>query len=436
MQSRPQQRRPQSSTLARRLALALGGLAALALAAGCDDEPDVVIVAITRTPQPAAAEASTSVVPQPPTADTETPVPASSAALPEPPESLLAGANLLVPYLAGGGADMERCLPELVAAWEFAAAEEPRCVFADLDGDGAREFALLVTLPGDEDTQPGDVWFFGSAEQGHRLLDSARSLANSALGGVRIVAADDLTGDGLPEVVVASLSCGGVICTTDFLIVSAHRGRLEDLAPEKIEITGLEDATVEEATGDGQLDLVLRGGVITSAAAGPPRPFRNTLSWSGLRFFVDEQPDPTRYLFHAIVDADALFASGDYAGARERYELAAADATLADWKAEIGSRAGRAELTPYALFRAGIAALRQGEGVAGRVLLERAFREHARSLHGTVAASYLSALIEGKTLGEACVVVEALLTGREAEFAEAWDYGYANPEHTIAGLCR
>ena len=421
--------------LARRLALSIVGLAALALAVGCDDEPDVVIVAMTRTPQPAAVEESTSVVPQPPTADTTTPAPASSASLPERPESLLAGANLLVPYLASGGADMERCLPELVAAWELAAAEEPRCVFADLDGDDAREFALLVTLPGDKDAQPGDVWFFGSAEQGHRLLDSARSFANAALGGVRVVAAEDLTGDGLPEVVVASLNCAAAICTTDFLIVSAHRGRLEDLAPDEIEITGLESATVEEAIGDGRLDLVLRGGVITSAAAGPPRPFRRTLSWSGLRFSVDEQPESTRYLFHAVVDADSLFASGDYAGAREGYELAASDTTLADWKAEIGSPAGRAELTPYALFRAGIAALHQGDGAAGRMLLERAFREHERSLHGTVAASYLAALIEGRTLGEACAVVEALVADRATEFAETWDYGYSNPEHTIDRLC-
>ncbi len=436
MQCRSLQSRPQSSTPAGRLALAIVGLAALALAAACDGESDVVIVAITSTPRPAATEETTSVVPPPPTAATGTPAPASSAALPEPPESLLAGANLLVPYLAAGAADMAGCLPELVAAWEFAASEEPRCVFADLDGDDASEFALLVTLPRDGATQPGDVWFFGSADQSHRLLGSARSFANAALGGVRIVAADDLTGDGLPEVVVASLSCGTAICTTDFVIVSAHRGGLEDLAPAAIEIPALESATVQDTNGDGRLDLVLRGGVIASAGAGPPRPSRHTLSWSGLRFFVNEQPDPPRYQFHVIADADALFASGDYAGAHERYELAAADATLADWKAEIGSPPGRAELTPYALFRAGLAALRQGDGAAGRVLLERAFGDHPGSLHGTVANSYLSALIQGKTPGEACVEVEALLAGRADEFAQAWDYGYANPEHTIAALCR
>ena len=419
-----------------RLALAVAVLAALALAAACRDDSDVVIIAITRTPGAEATAESTSVAPLPPTADTATPVPAASAALPARPENLLAGANLLVPYLAGGRADLRDCLPELVSAWEIAEAEGPRCILADLDGDGAEEFALLVTLPRDGGTQPGDVWFFASADQGRQLRGSARSFANAVLRGVRIIAADDLTGDGLAEVVISSLNCGAAICTTDFLIVSAHRGQLEDLAPEQIEVPGLESVTVEDATGHGTPDLVLRGGAIAGAGAGPPRLSLRTLSWSGLKFFVDEQPDPPQYLFHAIADADALFASGDYAGARELYERAAADTALADWKQETGSQPGRAELIPYALFRAGIAALRQGDSGGGTALLERAFQDHELSLHGLVAATYLEALNGGGTPSEACQLVETVLRTRAARFARAWDYGYANPQHTIAGLCR
>ena len=409
--------------------------AALALSA-CGDESDIVIVAITRTPEPATTAVATSVSPLPPTAGTATPGPAPSAELPAAPDSLLAGANLLAPYLASDAANLQDCLPRLVAAWGFGEAEGPRCVLDDLDGDGVREFALLVTLPRGGPDRPGDVWFFEGADEGHRLLGSARSFANAALGGTRIVAAEDLTGDGLPEVVVSSLACDADACTTDFLIVSAHRGRFEDLAPDEIEIAGLESVEVEDATGDGRLDLVLRGGVIEAAGSGPQRATRRTLSWGGLRFFVDERLDPPIYLIHAIADADALFASGDLAGARESYEQAAADMTLADWKLESGLRPGREELVPYSLVRAGLAALRQGDSAAATALLDRAYKRHQRTLYGLAAIIYLAALNQGGTQAEACDLVETFLSTRASEFARIWDYGYANREHSIAGFCR
>ena len=410
--------------------------AAVLALAGCGDESDIVIVAITRTPEPATAGEATAVSPLPPTAGTATPGPAPSAELPAAPDNLLAGANLLVPYLASGAANLQDCLPRLVAAWGFGEAEGPRCVLDDLDGDGIREFALLVTLPRGGPDRPADVWFFEGADEGHRLLGSTRSFANAALGGTRIVAAAALTGDGLPDVLVSSLSCDADACTTDFLIVSAHRGRFEDLAPDEIEIAGLESVEVEDATGDGRLDLVLRGGVVEAPGAGPQRPMRRTLSWGGLRFFVDDRLDPPVYLIHAIVDADALFASGDLAGARERYEQAAADTTLADWQAESGLQTGRDELVPYALFRAGLAALRRGDSASATELLDRAFKRHQRSLHGLAAATYLATLNQGGTEAEACDLVETFLLTRASEFARIWDYGYANPEHSISGFCR
>ena len=252
---------------------------ALALAAGCGDESDVVIVALTRTPTPEATAAGGPLTPPSPTAATATPVAAPSSALPPPPEALLAGANALAPYLAGGAANLEGCIPEVVAAWGFAEAEGPRCVLADLDGDGSDEFAVLVTLPLLGETQPGDVWVFANVRGDARLRASARALANAVLGDVGIVAAADLTRRWTAEIVVSSRTCGADICSTDFLIVSAHRGAIENLAPDEIEVAALDSAEVEDVTGDGRPDLVLRGGVIASAGAGPPRAFRRTLAW-------------------------------------------------------------------------------------------------------------------------------------------------------------
>lgn len=93
-------------------------------------------------------------------------------------------------------------------------------------------------------------------------------------------------------------------------------------------------------------------------------------------------------------------------------------------------------LVPYALLRAGLAALRGGDSNGALLLLAQAVSGHESSLHGIAAATYLAALTGGKTPPEACSAMETYLQTRAADFARAWDYGFANPEHSITSICR
>ncbi len=419
----------------RLVALVAVAVVTLALGAACSDDSDVVIVAITRTPEAEATATAAAGAQSPgtPTASTATPTPSPSRTVPAKPDNVFAGANLLVPYLLSGAADTEQCLPALAQAWQLNQAHEIECATTDLDGDGEAEFVLRVAL---DETGPGDVWLFAGVAQGRRLHGSARSFAGSVLSDVRIVAVDDLTGDGLAELIVSSESCGAASCTTSFLIISGHRGAIENLAPADLALEGADPPRIEDVTDDGLLDLVVQGGAVTGEDAGPPRPFVRRVYWSGLRFFVVDQPEPARYLIHAIADADALFGSADWASAHERYLAIAAADTLADWKVEAGETPGRNELTAYAVFRAGLSSLRAGDVAAAMAELERSFDEHPTSLLGVAAAVYLDALRKGETTTEAFAATETFLQTRGSLFARIWNYGYANPEHTIAGVCR
>ena len=218
-------------------------LSALALfAASCGDGGDVRVVALT--PTPASEQTPVRSIDGPATIITATPtagpiegtatptatVTASAGEPPEPPkrpEQPLASALLLRDYLATGEANLPGCLPELVSAWELAPTSGARCLFADFDGDGASEFAFAVTLA----DGGGDIWFYESAEDEYRLLTSARVLLNATLDGVTIDAIADLTGDRFPDLVISALRCGDAGCERQLLIVSTHRGRLENLAP-------------------------------------------------------------------------------------------------------------------------------------------------------------------------------------------------------------
>ena len=357
--------------------------------------------------------------------------------LPFAPDNPVGGGLLVAEYLAGGLADIEGCLPELVRDWELEPVAGLRCAIGDIDGDGRDELIYAVSVPG-EPEQPGDIWFFDDSEAGYRLFTSARALANEILAGVNIEAMVDLTGDGAPEAVISTRSCDGERCTTNFVIASAHRGfAVEDLAPSDLVATSTEGLSFEDGSDDQLTDLLIRREAESDdPAAGPQRGSTLIVSWSGLRFRIDEQPDPPEFLIHLIADADEAYSSGDLELASALYIQAAADLSLRDWKSEQGQRAGRFELQPYALFRAALAAQRQGDPETALRLLDRAFVEHANSLHGLAAGIYLQALQDGNAASTACTVSESYLGRLSSVYVDIWDYGFENPDHSITTLCR
>lgn len=417
------------------LALAALVAGALALLAACGDGGDVQIVALTRSPTPEGAPGGPTAV-APPTSITATATPAPSSVLPARPDNPVAGGLLVASYLAGGAADIAGCLPDLVEAWGLSATSGERCLLADMDGDGVGELAYALTLAPAGETGPGDVWFFQGADESFRLYSSARVLANAVLEDVTIEAATDLTGDRFPELVISARICGADVCTSRFLIASSHRGTLEDLAPEDLTIATLESVRIEDLSGDGLPDVILKGSTVPTPGAGPPRSAEHVLNWGGLKFFDRELADAPRYLFHAIVDADEAFAAGAYGDARSQYEAAAANNGLVDWRVESGQGSGRGELIPYALFRAGLAALRSGDNAGGLPLLGRAADGYGASLHGQVAAIYREAIQAQVPPSLACSSVEQFVQPQASRYAQIWDYGFANPEHRISDLCR
>ena len=424
-----------SLVIHRWLAAAAAALLALLVAAACGDGGDVQIVALTRTPTPEADSGDPTPIP-PPTSITATATVAASAELPLRPANPLASGLAVAGYLAGGQANIAGCLPELVSAWQLEPTTGERCLFADIDGDGEGEFAFALTLGPSGETAPGDVWFFQSADESFRLFSSARVLANRVLEDVVIEATADLTGDRFPDLVISARSCDAEICTTRFIIASAHRGRLEDLAPDDLAVAGLESVTVEDATGDGIADLIVSGGTVPTPGAGPPRASERVLNWGGLIFFERERFDEPRYLFHAIVDADEAFAAAEYEEARNLYEAAAVDTSLVDWRVEQGLGSGRSELVSYALFRAALAGLRSDDDAGAIGNLDRAVSGYGGALHGQVAAIYREALQTQVPPNLACAAVENFLGLQASRYAQIWDYGFANPEHAISDLCR
>lgn len=402
----------------------------LLLACGSSD-PDVLVrsAEITATARPDATA--------PPDDATAEPEPDEPVELPFRPGNPVGGGLQVAEYLAGGLANIEECLPELVEDWDLEPTDGDRCLLGDIDGDDRDELIYLVSVPG-EPAAPGDVWFFDDADQSYRLFTSARAVANEILAGVKIEAYADLTGDGAPEAVISSQACDGELCTTSFVIASAHRGfEVEDLAPADLSLSSTDGLSFEDATGDQLIDLVVRREVAEEEpGAGPQRASSLVVTWTGLRFRLEEETDDPEFLFHLVTDADSAYRSGDLDLASQLYMQAANDSVLRDWKQEHGERAGRQELQPYSLFRAALAAQRNGDAAGALSLLDRTFADHPNSLHGLAAGVYRTTLQNGDSAGTACASTEAFLENLSTFHLGVWDYGYDNPTHEIGSLCR
>lgn len=410
----------------RRLLLAVSGLVALAAAAcsgGGEGDESIRISSVDAASSTALATTTPTPTPTP----TPLPVPAK-------PENAFAGGRLVEAYLAEGEPDIEGCLPEVVTEWGMAPeVDGVRCASLDLDGDRKDEFVFLISYgAGADDTSPyeADLWFFEDEDAGYRFFNSARALANGITSALRIRSVEDLTSDGLPDVVLTWDECGASTCLTHVTIASNHNGTLEDLAPEDASLESVEEFTMEGGA------ISLRGGKVSSAGAGPQRELTKTVTWAGSHFRTETVEGAPTHLIHLVNDADRLFAAGQYEDARLAYLAVVNDTALADWKAEIGEAPGRPELQAYSTFRAGLSAYRQGDLLDAGQLLERTATSYAPTMHGRAALEYLVSLSGGSPPELACTAAERYLDTVAEQYNAFWNYGTENPQRTVTTLCR
>ena len=410
--------RPRAGLPLPRAVVALTAGLALLLGA-CSTDSGIRVT--TGTPSPTAEGA-------PLATGTPRPIP-----LPPLPENPFGGGIPVAAYLAGGPANMADCLPELVEEWGLEAETQGiRCAAVDIDGDTRDEWVFVLNFPGTGGTVGlGDVWFFEEKESGYRYFNSARGLANAATAGVQIHEVRDFTRDGIPDILMTWQECAQDVCHTHALVASHHNGSLQNLAPAEAVVESLQDFTVAEGG-----EVRMEGGIPADAESGPTRPQVVTLAWAGLQFRATVEDGDPVFLIHLVNDADALFARGEYTAARERYLEAATDASLRDWKLESGLPSERAELVPYAYFRAAIATLREGDPIGIGTYLDRAADGHEGSMHGAAANIYREALRQANTPEIACAATESYLGTIQPLYNAFWDYGPSVPQRTVFTLCR
>lgn len=375
------------------------------------------------TPSPAStatATASPSLMPTP----TPTPDPLG------PPPRDLASARAAIDRLE---ASIGVCAPLVAERWGV------RCAAADIDGDLRPDTAVLFPLdqPAPVAPHPGVVFVNLTTAAGYLAL-SPPGAADTSILGRAVFAIADRDGRPGPEVSFLENLCTATRCASLVRIYTWDGAAWRDIGPADQGIVALDRVAIE---GEGASStIVMHSQPTASAAAGPTRggTYRYTLS-AGRYALREARLDPPEYLFHAIVDADALFARGQWLEAIAAYEAAIANTALRDWREEVGRGPSRDALAAYALFR--IAVAEAASGGDPNPALDRLIREGKEPVFVNAAEAFRKGYQERESPGGGCLEVTRYLatTGPGIDtpgyIQRLLDHGYANPQYTYRDIC-
>ncbi len=363
------------------------------------------------------------------------PIPAGAQPLPglvDVPTSALG----VMTFLNAGGS-----LEALLTALENGAWLPPReqsVAQTDLTGDGLDDLALAVLDPSaGVIAPPGSLYLMVCSGAGYVLAYT--SPPDAQAGAPLLHAVQDLTGDGVPELVVSRGLCGAHTCMERFEVLrwqgsvftNSLEGTTEDLPTPSLALNG------PSAVGTFELSITATG--IASAGAGPFRRFTRTWSWNASRqaFVVSgEVLQPSNFRIHILHDADEALAKGEYERAHELYRRVILDDTLDDW---IDAVDERANLGAFAMYRKILAYLLQydyGDAQVAYGILQNSYPGSAvGSAFAQMARAFWEAYEPAQDLAAGCAAAEAFAIAHPAEVLDPLSYGYANRVYSAFDMC-
>jgi len=337
-------------------------------------------------------------------------------------------------------------------------------VAADLNGDGSEEW-IIALITGDSNCGPENnisrFWVISGGDVVFELLPPAeeRSWADSG-----IIAMDDLTGDGLPEVVLQSIYCTAHTPFATYHLLSAHHGRIENVLKkdEKLEnlpdikrsLSGddpgsewsvpgvsLSNAHVQITVMDDRSlpALILSGGTYNSAGAGYVRPRHEIWAWDGQQIMLAAvEWEDTNQQIHLLYTANFTFALGEFEQAQEMYRRVIQedfpdDLVLLGWSPIFAEEA--IEINQFAAFRLILTSLLLEDAAEAHTWLQW-IRTQYPETPLTLASIYL---VENWSLAESlpllCSEISDLLLEFENPTGPLEETGYGNPRLTANDVC-
>jgi LysM repeat protein len=304
---------------------------------------------------------------------------------------------------------------------------------ASLRDGTAPEVVIVAADPTAGTAGPlGVLAVLGPGELGWEVLYQTGVAAD-----VVLLAAEDINADGHPDVIWSDTTCGASACFTTVHVRSWIDGRFQEWIDGS---TTMSSATVKLADvlpeGSGQ-EIVMAGGVIGTALAGPQQVVTNTwASPAGATYaLVDQQAAPSDCLYHRIQNADIALATGQqdgYAAAIAAYRDAIdSPRFVACWIRENEVD----ELRAYALYRLAVAQAYAGDGQAAEQAVADLAQRYPADSYATLAELWWLAYRTTRDASAACAVAATVAARHPDTWQRLADYGFANPTYSADMVC-
>jgi len=363
-----------------------------------------------------------------PTAAATSTVAPTAQALPDDcPTSLDAYADAVLDQL-----NDEATTPEDLQTWlvacRAATADEQSVTVASL-AQGQEAAIVVLHDPTAEVIAPqGLVLVYHKTAQDYTLSHKYESM-----GRVELVLASDINGDDNFDLVYSDFSCGAHTCFGTLRVESWDGEAYQDWIEGEPTIAGPE-YQLENVTAEGEGDEILvHGGVIDSAGAGPQRAWTEVYisPEGGAYVLLSREYDPSPCLYHRILDANAAFDQWAHEGfdqAIESYEAA-----IADEEAEAcGAIDDEVEkLQDFARFRLLVAHVAAGSAAQGIELAGEITQPDVQA----VAEAFLTSYRVSGSVIQACRDTTSFGEAEPSSWEFLADWGYANPSFTAFDLC-
>lgn len=344
----------------------------------------------------------------------------------------------------GGDADAVR---DALTAWGMAElpptgliafAEDPLLASADLTGDGVPEIVVAANNPESAMMMPeGMLMIFGKRGNSYGVQYNSSTQDIPVEGFVSIIQAADANDDAVADLAFGAEWCGAHTCTVNVHVLSYKDDKYADLAPE---VSGPypDFISLQDTNGDGYLEILIHGNIIGSAGAGPQRMSTSVYSLREGQYVLTEMLyDESDLLYFKIVDANLALASGETEKAIALYTRALTDASLVASGMMLNGMNEQQEsdaLHSFARFRLVVANTLLNKEGEALAVLEEI--RQAGGAFAPLAEVFWQALIETGNVDGACEAVTALAEQDPAYLDIMNSFGYANPELSADQLCR
>lgn len=366
-----------------------------------------------------------------PTADTSTcPFPGGEATLSRTaPTTESEIVNIVLNFLNQGG-DIDTLRETFTQDWRILGETGFIRADDDLTGEGVPEIMISHRVP-----EGGSALLILGCANGRYVVRHQEAVFEG--NPPQIIQIDDLNQDSVLEVMYVNPTCDSEDtedCTYETRLIAwqASLGRFVNVLGSRIEYTSWPD--VLDRDNDDVDELILYLDNQGDATTGPLRTGISTYDWNGTVYVLSIwEPDPPRFRIQIIHQADRYFLEGDMALAMTNYDRALNDPDLRRW------RNGEDDiLAAYSLYRALVAQAIIGQTGGLTIIMQRIEETFptADIVYVQLAQTFMDAYAQAADLSQACAAVRTVIEEQRPEALDLINrYGENNPTYSINDLC-